>query len=74
MGQVQNGHVHITVKEQLPEKQSRGVQKAYRLYAALCYSNAKSTLLVLLTFIKFEKAKCEFFNFVHLLLLLFHHA
>ena len=33
----------------------------------LCYSIAKSTLYVPLTFLKIEKTKLENFNFVHLL-------
>ena len=32
---------------------------------SLCYSNAKSTLLVPLTFIKTKKTKQENFSFVH---------
>ena len=34
---------------------------------SLCYSNAKSTLKVLLTFNNVEKTKLENFDFVHLL-------
>ena len=40
-------------------------------YTSLCYSNAKCTLLVLLTFNKIEKIKHEYFDFVHLLPFLF---
>ena len=35
--------------------------------ASLCYSNAKSTVKVPLTFNKVEKTKVENFDFVHLL-------
>ena len=35
--------------------------------SSLCYTNAKSTIKVLLTFKKVEKTKLENFDFVHLL-------
>ena len=55
------------VQEQLPEKPSRGAQKAQT--TSLQYSYAISTPKVPLTFNKFEKTKLENFDFVHLLLL-----
>ena len=61
--QVQNGHLYIRYRRNFQKNEAEECEKLtdYILY----YSNARSTLLVLLAFIKFKKAKCENFNFAH---------
>ena len=64
-GQVQNDRLCIRYRRN-PQKIK--AEEAKSLHAtSLCYSNTKSTLLVPLTFIKFEKTKHKNSNFVHLL-------
>ena len=46
----------------MKQRSSKSLQTTF-----LCYSNAKSTLLILLTFIKAKKNKRENFYSVHLL-------
>ena len=65
IGQVLKWPLIHTLYKQLPEKRSRGAQKAYRLFPY--HSNDISTPKVPLPFNKFEKNKLENFNFVHLL-------
>ena len=51
-----------------PEKESRSRSAKSLQTTFLCYSNAKSTLKVPLTFNKVEKTKLENFNFVQIFL------
>ena len=65
MGQVQNGHLYISigaVPRRTKQRSAKGLQTT-----SLCYSNAKFTVKVLLTFNKVENTKLESFDFVHLL-------
>ena len=65
MGQVQNGWLYIRYRS---SSEKNKAEKLKRLQTtSLCYSNAKSTLKVLLTFNRVEKTKLEKFDFVHFL-------
>ena len=61
MGQVQNGFK----KNEAEECQKRSAKSVQTI--SLCYSSAKCTLNVLLTFNKVEKTKLENFDLVYLL-------
>ena len=57
----------VAVGHRGSDKRGSTVEEFKKLIdTSLCYSNAKSTLLAPLTFIKVEKTKHENFNFVHL--------
>ena len=70
MGKVENGRLYIRYRsssQKMKQRSSKSLQTA-----SLCYSNAKSTLLVLLTFNRVEKTKHKNFNFVHIFLFFIH--
>ena len=73
MGQVQNDLLYIIYKSSSQKKTKQRSANSLQI-TSICYFNAKSALLVLLTFIKVEKTKHEIFHFLILLLTICAHA